>query len=993
MRQLALYTLASLSLLAGCRDSDSQPSANAPVAGGPLTPLTPVPPAPPPSTPPATPPSPPVVVNPKCGVQVLPTLVRDQSIYLGNGRRLDPHGQMVTLGNFPTGGALTPDGCRYWAVDAGLGQNAVQVMNLANWQVEQTLHLPGGEGAVCFTPDGKRAFVSGHSRGAYDAAGPVKAEGGDAIHVYDINDAGQATEIEPMTLTPLPQGTVPPTAILQQLPPGTSGKLWPSYCAVSPDGKWLAVALNQADRTVVLDLAQPLPATIPTSAYVQSGDYPYGVAIERNSRFAYVSNQYGGTLTRIDLASRATSRITVGGGTLVPGTLNNTNSHPQGVLADPRNDRVFVAVTNRDLVAEVNTTSNAVSYMNVGRAENIGTAPVKLALSPTSDTLYVANANEDAVLGLALTERGALKKGDVIGKLPTTSYASDVQVTPDGRYLIWLSARGVAAGGNPEYHNQGEGELKMPPWSNSLAAPLGSYVPTKLIGRAGILLRPTDTELAALTPRVDAAVKPANFPTTIPADTPLHGAMRPDGSFAPSDKIKYVFYVIRENRSYDQTFGCDPRGEGDCSLEVIGDNVPAAQLVNGVPPPGKGATPNAHELSRQYVLLDQAFANSEVSTDGHLITGGGYASDYATRSIHPNYANRGRVGDASIARVTFAPKHTIVDQAFRQGLSFRIFGERGIGNITPNISDDGRDSYLAVVANTDAVFPNQLFSGCTGGQIPGFNFNSPNCTFDADVPSLPLSQSRIRSFKQYFNLVCASAATCQMPQLNVMILYNDHTNGFGGIPAPDAMVADNDLALGQLVEFLSRSPIWAESAIFVVQDDVQDAADHVDAHRMPMFAISPYTRRGGPTVSTRYDNYSIIRSINLILGLNSLSINDEYATPLYDAFVGTPDVTPYTVIQPQVSLTKINRPATAAARSMMKLSKTMPWGGTDLVPQQIADAMLWKSVYGADSTPPRPGPNASPAEDARAQRTLELFASGASAQAIRQHLEGSKADD
>ena len=384
-----------------------------------------------------------------------------------------------------------------------------------------------------------------------------------------------------------------PTCRPNPVPPGTSGKLWPSYCAVSPDGQYLAIALNQADRTVVLDLSQPLPATIPTSAYVQTGGYPYGVAIDRQSRYAYVSNQYAGTLTRVVLASKATSTVTVGGGTLVPGTLNNTNSHPQGVIADANNDRVFVAVTNRDLVAEVNTETNVVSYINVGRPENIGTAPVKLALSPTSDTLYVANANEDAIVGVALSERGALKKGDVIGKLPTTNYASDVQVTPDGRYLIWLSARGVSAGGNPEYHNQANGN---PPWSNSLAAPYGSYVPTKLIGRAGILLRPTDAELAALTPRVDAAVKPANFPTSIPADTPVHGAQQADGSFAPSDKIKYVFYVIRENRSYDQVFGCDPRGEGDCSLEVIGDNVTTAQLVSGTPPAGKGATPNQHEL-------------------------------------------------------------------------------------------------------------------------------------------------------------------------------------------------------------------------------------------------------------------------------------------------------------------------------------------------------------------------------------------------------------
>jgi hypothetical protein len=202
----------------------------------------------------------------------------------------------------------------------------------------------------------------------------------------------------------------------------------------------------------------------------------------------------------------------------------------------------------------------------------------------------------------------------------------------------------------------------------------------------------------------------------------------------------------------------------------------------------------------------------------------------------------------------------------------------------------------------------------------------------------------------------------------------DHTLGTQpGIPTPKALVANNDLGLGQLVSVISHSPIWSQSAIFVVEDDAQDGADHVDSHRMPAFVISPWARKGA-VIHTHYDQYSVLRTMELILGLKPLSIFDAEATPMYDAFTDTPDAagTVYDTVQPDQSLAELNTPSSPDAA----MSKALPFDRIDAVPEEIMDRILWHSVYGEDSTPPAPGPNASPAEHTRAAVAMRLLRTG-----------------
>jgi DNA-binding beta-propeller fold protein YncE len=973
----------------------------------------------------------------------------------GNGRKLEPAGRMTPVGAFPTGGATSPDGRFYWAVDAGRGATAVRVIELATGAVKQTLPIPGGYVGIAFAPNGRHAYVSG-APGDGDFAKGLKGAGGDVIHVFDVDPAtGTATEADPLALPNAKDGA----AAKDELPQASSVNAWPEGLDVTADGKHLVVALGQGDQVAIIDLASK-QATL-----ADVGRYPYGVVVDPRRPRAYVTNERDGTVSVLEIPSGKTlGTIEVGG------ERGAAYAHAEGITADPLRDRVYVAVTDRDLVAVLDTNALKLErYVDVGhQGAPLGTAPVAPAVAPSGDTLYVANAGGDSVAAIALERRppagaklhavfhsrsvakirryrtlaakarrklrgqryaqrrrelrrryllgvrkracgGPTKKQDaafgsavlealklrdaalrrhrsrtradlafarrvararrrlppiarcaapgylpnakpfaVLGRIPTAAYPTDVEITSDGESLVWLAAKGLGTGPNTG---------------------VDSDISRLTVGRVGVLPRPTDKELGALTATADRQVIPTDFKQQ-PAGTPIVG---PGGG--ASDKIKHVFYVVRENRTYDQIFGSEPRGRGNPSLEVFDDN--------GVPGPTGGVTPNAHALARAFPLLDNVFANSEESTTGHKITAGAYANDYTQRYIN---TRRGRKGNSDIFPIGNPPNAFVFDQAVRQSVPFRVYGELGAGN--QPFGDDGRPTYQGVLANTDPGYPSQVQGTCRPfGQVPNLP-NAARCTADSGTVSTTpgktttgppnTTPSRIGAFQSQFNEQVAAGT---VPRFNYLILFNDHTDGATpGTYTPKANVADNDLALGQLVELVSQSSIWKDSVIMVVEDDSQDGIDSVDAHRIPAFVISPWAKRAGAVVSTRYDHYSFLRTAEMIAGLSPLSLNDALATPLYDAFISggeQPDVegTRYHAIQPEQSMTETN----AANAPGAALSKALPFDTVDAVPQRLSDQIIWQSVFGAGSTPPPAGPNASPEERARATGALRLLRAGKSA--------------
>jgi hypothetical protein len=526
----------------------------------------------------------------------------------------------------------------------------------------------------------------------------------------------------------------------------------------------------------------------------------------------------------------------------------------------------------------------------------------------------------------------------LIGRIPTAAYPDSVQTTDQGQ-LIWVAGKGFGSGPNPSYYFGGAQTPYQTP-----ANAYGTYVLDLLIGRVGTLPIPTDREVVADTSAADAQARPSNGESQ-PVGSPV-----PAATGHPSAQIKHVFYIVRENRTYDQIFGSDPRGDGNANLELFADN--------GVSGPTGGITPNAHALSRRFPLLDHFYEDSEVSVDGHLITAGAYATDYVQKATAANYSNRRGTFDFGIYPVTSPPDFYLFDQAAKQGVSFRDYGE-AVGT-TPTTAASNRPQFSKVEANLDPSYPNNVFIGCLQASNPA------SCTQDSGSykqTGTPFAgQSRFNDWYPQFQ---SQVAAGTVPQFNYMILPNDHTNGTTtGDPTPQAFIADNDLALGQIVDAISHSSIWPSTAIFVVEDDSQDGADHVDSHRSPGFVISPWARSGA-VVHTRYDQYSMLRTMELILGLQPLALNDAVATPMYDAFIRgseKPNNAPYSVVSPTYPLTSKN----GASAPLTALSNELPFNRLDAVPQAISDQIMWASVHGAKSAPPVAGPNASPQEVDRA---------------------------
>ena len=826
----------------------------------------------------------------------------------GNGRLLRPAGKLVTLGQFPTGGALTPDGRFYWTVSTGRALNDVRIVAVTGKRprVIQVLPLPGASGGIAIDPNQPLVYVSGvaDSTNTDEQRPGLPGRQGDVIHVfrYDAR-TGKAQELAPIAVPP-PSSAKPP----ENFPPKTSGTLsWPDRLAISPDGHTLLVPLNLADAAAIINTHTK------AVQYVATGPFPYGAAILPGDKIGLVSNEGPGTVSVINLKNA----------TKVKDIQVAANiSHPEAIALDPRRHLAYVAIANESQVAVINTAKMTLTKtLSVERPQGGGESPVALAVALDDSRLFVAESAADELAVFALPS------DKLIGRIPTAAYPADVQVTR--KQLMWIAAKGFGSGPNPNGPNP-----YIANDNNLLQHPGTAVLST---GRAGVLPYPTSSQLRTYTKIANKQIIPANAERA-PAGTPL----RPNGP------IKHVFFIVRENRTYDQVLGDDPRGDGDPELTLF----------------GKRITPNFHALVQRFPLLDHVYANSEASIDGHFWTSAAAVSDYVQKNWEQNYAARGRPYDFGVYSITWPGTGFLFDQAQKQGISYFNFGEAIAGTVPlTSLDKDNTPAQAAAVnqkfANSDlgeaalapgACYPNDASIGTDA--ITGKE------TYDSSVPAgAPNgSTSRFTCFQHKFQQWVSSGT---VPSFVYMVLPSDHTNGVSpGARSPNSMVAENDYGLGQIVDLISHSSIWRSSAIFVVEDDSQDGADHVDAHRMPGAVFSPYAKSGA-VIHTRYDMLSFIRSMELILGMHPLTFADKVATPMYDAFTSKPlNSAPYNVLPPTYPLLERN-PNTAANRAM---SAGYNWMLPDRVPQDVFDRVLWYSVHGPHSHPPPPGPNAVPGQ-------------------------------
>ena len=391
----------------------------------------------------------------------------------------------------------------------------------------------------------------------------------------------------------------------------------------------------------------------------------------------------------------------------------------------------------------------------------------------------------------------------------------------------------------------------------------------------------------------------------------------------PGEKsvFKHVIYIIKENRTYDQVYGDLPQGNGDINLCQFGREV----------------TPNHHALAEKYVLLDNTYCNGVLSADGHMWAMEGFVTDYLEKSFGGFVRSYPYEGDDALA---FASSGFIWDKVLDAVLSFRDYGEFVRAEIEP------KDATWTELYEQFKAGTNEIKIRATTELHTIEPYLCPTYVgFPGKVQDVYRAGEFIKELKEF-------EKNDNLPNFIVMLLPNDHTVGTReGYPTPRAAVADNDLALGRIVEAVSNSKFWEETAIFVIQDDTQAGLDHVDGRRTGALCISPYTKRG-EVISTHYNQNSFLRTMELILGLSPMSQFDLLAEPLVDCFTDKSDFTPYTALPNKIPLDEMNPSLSSISDKKQlyfaKKSMEMPLDDIDKADEGIFNRIIWHSVKGYD---------------------------------------------
>jgi YVTN family beta-propeller protein len=566
----------------------------------------------------------------------------------------------------------------------------------------------------------------------------------------------------------------------------------------------------------------------------------------------------------------------------------NTGDHPNELLLNKKGTYLFVANANENTVSVISTKSNKIieTISTVLYPTRLaGSTTNGLALSADENTLYIANADNNCLAVFDVSKPG---NSESRGFIPVGWYPSNVKML--GNKIIVANGKGLTSMANP---------LGPQPFlkDNNLGVHTGLTANSKIqyIGGLfkGALLfidSPNPEQLKVYTKQVYANT-PFNTKKTIEADGETGNPIpRRAGEKSP---IKHVFYIIKENRTYDQVLGDMPQGNGDSSLCIF----------------GKDITPNQHAIANQFVLLDNFYVDAEVSEDGHNWSMAAYATDVIEKTWPTNYGGRGPAYSGPAAGPTDG---YIWDYCKRAGVTYRSYGEFG--------------SY-----NKASI---KSLQGHMGPHSPGFNLDIKD-------------QVRADAWEHDFDSLITINA---VPQFNTLRICDDHTSGQRkGKYSPIAAVADNDLAVGRIVQHLSESPIWKESVVFILEDDAQAGPDHIDAHRSPAFIAGPYVKRNA-VIHSMYTTSGMLRTMELILGLPPMSQYDAAALPMYEAFTSKPDLTPFQVKPAKVDIDQRN----VAVNESSKRSEQFNLAKEDAVPDKDMNEVIWKSVKGENAIMPAP---------------------------------------
>lgn len=849
---------------------------------------------------------------------------------LSTGKKITPVGFNGEIGSLPMNIILSPDGKFAITSDMGFHQELSSIdtstgQTISEVQFENTSTAPsnGLYYGAAFAPG------NGPDYTLYAAQGQNQT-----IAVLSLSADGTLTQMTSIT---------------------TKATDFPSGIAIDKKG-YLYVANNDPDTFAVpgsVAIYSPNGNEVGryqfTASYGGTPNFPLAIATLQDGSKTYVASQRDGTVYVLNTSDPTNPKLA---------TTIATGAHPTGLLFNQSQGLLYVANAQSDSISVVSTSTDTVQstlQFQYGTLKGLyGATPLAVGLSPDQKTLYAAMSDLNAIAVLAVNGSSLT----VTGYIPVGWYPTGVVVSPDGQRLLATNAKGVKTRIPSTGYVQWQ--FNDNPW----------YDLNQIIGTVSLIAVPSQVELLAFTNQVfqnNGIVNPSQ------AINPNDSRLASIG--LKSGKITHVIYIVKENRTYDQVLGDIPQGNGDPSLVLFGQNV----------------TPSLHALAQRFVLLDNFFDAAEASGDGWPWSTQSMANEYVIKNLPYNYSGRGRNYDfegqdngypaggfpakdpygnqlsqqfpnglPAIPDVAEAPGHHIWDAVQNAKLSYRNYGfyyTFGVSGVIP-------DNYPA----SAGLLP----AGHDLGGVSDFDYRRyDNAYADSDAPTgygcsyktatyghyaMP---SRFSEWNREFQeMLKQDPSGNSVPAFMTVRFNHDHTQGLqSGNFTPSAEVADNDYAVGQLVDTISKSPIWQHTAIFVIEDDAQDGPDHVDAHRSTAYVISPYIYQGYVD-HTFYNTDSILKTMELLLGVKPLTQYDAIANSIAAFDTQPSNGTTFNGIaaSKDVVCQKGSRSLLAKGNPMHKWaieSAKMNFDIPDSAPSAKLNEVLWKSVKGPDSKMPK----------------------------------------
>ena len=828
--------------------------------------------------------------QPNQPVKSAPPVAKAASSRLATGRELTPQGQQTDIGSFPANMVISPDGLFVLVTNLGT-REYVSVLRISDGK--RVSRLDWNEDSPVFKGK-KQALYFGLMCG-------TPANGETPVYV----SRGAEGTVSVLSLAPNGKLTdTKKTLGVQSKEKGASVHL--AGLALSADGKQMFAADNTGDPKRGMNGA--LQVIDVASGEVRSRigvpGYPFAVATTKSGK-VYVSSEQRGTVCVVNPATATTGRVIA------------TGTQPAGMLLDKSQKRLFVSNGGSDTLSIIDTATDRVTHTILLRPDTErglpGATPLGMALSPDEKRLYVTLADMNAVAVVDLAE------SKLIGFLPVGWYPTSTLISPDGKRLFVANAKGVKTA-NPND--------KPVPGLRSKPQAIMNIIE----GTVSTLQLANVRDLKKLTAQV------------------LHNN-RGTAANAPrftNPGIKHVFYIIKENRTYDQVLGDLPQGNGDKSLVLFGRSV----------------TPNQHALTERFALLDNFYCCAEVSGDGWNWSTGGMISEYTARNVGHSYAGRQRPYDfegtnngvavdrLGIPDAARPPGGYLWDLCAAHKVSFRNYGF---------FTDDLKFPRTLAEEGTEGEENAPTKRALVGKSDPDFRqfdmaYADSEAWKIANIEPAPKQKktygahadpSRVSAWKRDF---AGYVKNGNLPALSMLRLPRDHTSGTkAGFSSPRAMVADNDYAVGQIVDVISHSSYWKSSAIVIVEDDAQNGFDHVDAHRSTAYVISPFVEKN--THYNRFGNTdSALHTIELLLGLPPMSAYDAGALPLA-VFGKTPsNSAPYeAVLPPSDILAEVNTKASPGAQESALLNPLKE----ESEPDEKLNFILWRALKGNIPAPAR----------------------------------------